>query len=75
MIQELDYRKKANLLVTILTFSIVISLLFVGFLILFNVPNIFGPLMDDSELGLAITALTAYFLFAAAAFWLDTKRS
>lgn len=48
---------------------------FVGFLILFNVPNIFGPLLDDSELGLAITALTAYFLFAAAAFWLDTKRS
>ena len=48
---------------------------FVGFLVLFNVPNIFGPLMDDSELGLAITALTAYFLFAAAAFWLDTKRS
>jgi signal transduction histidine kinase len=33
MIQELDYRKKANLLVSILTFSIVISLLFVGFLI------------------------------------------
>jgi len=33
LVQELDYRKKANLLVSILTFSIVISLLFVGFLI------------------------------------------
>ena len=48
---------------------------FVAFLVLFNAPNIFGPLLDDSELGLAITALTTYFLFAAAAFWLDTKRS
>jgi len=48
---------------------------FVGLLVLINVPNIFGPLMDDSELGLAISALTAYFLFAAVAFWLDTKRS
>lgn len=48
---------------------------FVGLLVLINIPNIFGPLMDDSELGLAISALTAYFLFAAAAFWLDTKRS
>ena len=48
---------------------------FVGLLVLINIPNIFGPLMDDSELGLAVSALTAYFLFAAAAFWLDTKRS
>ena len=48
---------------------------FVGLLILMNVTNIFGPLMGDSELELAISALTAYFLFAAVAFWLDTRRS
>jgi hypothetical protein len=48
---------------------------FVVFLLLVNVMNIFGPLGDDSKLVLAISALTAYFLFAAMAFWLDTKRS
>lgn len=49
--------------------------IFVGVLLLINVVNIFGPLMDDSQLGLAISALSSYFLFAAAAFWLDKKRS
>lgn len=48
---------------------------FVVFLLLVNVLNIFGPLQDDSKLGLAATALTSYLVFAAIAFWLDTKRS
>lgn len=48
---------------------------FVGILLLVNVPNIFGPLMVDSKPGLAIFALSSYFLFAATAFWLDRKRS
>jgi len=48
---------------------------FVGFLWLVNVSNIFGPPMVDSKLGLAIFALSSYFLFAAVAFWLDRKRS
>ena len=48
---------------------------FVIFLLLVNVVNIFGPLQGDSKMVLAISALTAYFLFAAVAFWLDTKRS
>ncbi len=48
---------------------------FVVFLLLVNVLNIFGPLQGDSKLVLAISALTSYFLFAVVAFWLDTKRS
>jgi len=48
---------------------------FVIFLLLVNVVNIFGPLQGDSKTVLAISALTSYFLFAAVAFWLDTKRS
>ena len=48
---------------------------FVIFLLLVNVLNIFGPLQGDSKMVLAISALTAYFLFAAVAFWLDRKRS
>ncbi len=48
---------------------------FVVFLLLVNVVNIFGPLQGDSKMVLAISALTSYFLFAAVAFWLDTKRS
>jgi len=47
---------------------------FVGFLLLVNIANIFGPPMVDSKLGLAVFALTSYFLFAAVAFWLDRKR-
>lgn len=47
----------------------------VGFMLLVNVPNIFGPPMVDSKLGLAVFALTSYFLFAAVAFWLDRNRS
>jgi hypothetical protein len=48
--------------------------IFVILLMLINVMNIFGPLQGDSKVALAVTALTAYLLFAAAAFWLDTKR-
>jgi len=48
---------------------------FVGFLLLLNVANIFGTPIVDSKLGLAVFALTSYFLFAAVAFWLDGKRS
>ncbi len=49
--------------------------IFVVFLLLVNVVNIFGPLTGDSKSGMAISALAAYFLFAACAFWLDKKRS
>lgn len=48
---------------------------FVIVLLLVNVVNIFGPLQGDSELGLAISALTSYFLFAVAAYWLDRSRT
>jgi len=48
---------------------------FVALLLLANVANVFGPLLDDSKLTLAMSALTAYFVFAGVAFWLDTKRS
>ena len=48
---------------------------FVVFLLLVNILNIFGPLQDDSKVALAVSALAAYFLFAAVAFWLDKKRS
>lgn len=48
---------------------------FTGFLLLINVPNIFGAPMVDSKIGLSIFALSSYFLFAAVAFWLDRKRS
>lgn len=49
--------------------------IFVVLLLLINIANIFGPLADDSKLVLAMSALTAYFLFAAVAFWLDKKRT
>lgn len=48
---------------------------FVVFLLLVNVGNIFGPPMGDSKVGLAVFAMTSYLAFAAVAFWLDTKRS
>ncbi len=48
---------------------------FVVLLLLVNVVNIFGPLTGDSKFGMAISALAAYFLFAAAAFWLDRRRT
>ena len=48
---------------------------FVVFLLLVNIMNIFGPLQDDSQLAMVVSALAAYFLFAAIAFWLDKKRN
>ena len=48
---------------------------FVVLLLLVNIMNVFGPLQGDSKLALAVSALAAYLLFAAAAFWLDTKRT
>lgn len=48
---------------------------FVVFLLLINIGNIFGPLISDSKVAFAVSALAAYFLFAAVAFWLDKKRS
>lgn len=48
---------------------------FVVLLLAANVVNIFGPPMGDSRLALAASALTFYFAFAAAAFWLDGKRA
>jgi membrane-bound metal-dependent hydrolase YbcI (DUF457 family) len=48
---------------------------FVVLLILMNIANIFGPLTDDSKVVMAVSALAAYVLFAAVAFWLDKKRS
>jgi hypothetical protein len=48
---------------------------FTGFLLLINVPNIFGTPMVDSKIGLSIFALSSYFLFAGVAFWLDRKRA
>ena len=49
--------------------------IFVVTLLLVNIANIFGPLQGDSMVILAVTAVASYLLFAAAAFWLDTKRS
>ena len=49
--------------------------IFVLVLLLVNVVNIFGPLQGDSKVVLAATTLATYLLFAAVAFWLDTKRS
>lgn len=48
---------------------------FVVFLLLVNITNIFGPLQTDSKVVLSVSALAAYLLFAAIAFRLDGKRS
>lgn len=49
-------------------------LVFVLILILVNIPNISGPFQGSGTTTVAVSALTAYFLFAAIAFWLDKKR-
>lgn len=51
-----------------------LKLVFVLLLIVVNIPNIRGPFPDIGTTPVAISALTAYFLFAAVAFWLDKKR-
>jgi len=48
--------------------------IFVVFLLLANIMNIFGPLQGESKVELAASALAAYFVFAAIAYWLDRKR-
>jgi len=48
---------------------------FVALLLVINIFNLFGPAPEGGQVALAFSALTAYFLFAAIAFWLDTKRS
>jgi len=50
-------------------------LVFVIALIMINAPNIFAPLVDERITSLAIFALSAYFLFAGVAFWLDKQRT
>jgi membrane-bound metal-dependent hydrolase YbcI (DUF457 family) len=47
---------------------------FVGVLLLINIVNIYGPPPQGGKLEMAISAMAAYFLFAAVAFWLDKKR-
>jgi hypothetical protein len=47
---------------------------FVVFMLLMIIGNIFGPLQTDSKVVMSVSALSAYFLFAAIAFWLDKKR-
>ncbi len=49
--------------------------IFVLFLLLINVLNIFGPLQGENKLWLSITAMASYFSFAGVAFWLDKKRT
>ena len=48
---------------------------FVMFMLLMNIGNVFGPLQTDSKVVMSVSALAAYLLFAAIAFWLDKKRS
>lgn len=48
-------------------------ILFVSFLLLINVANIFGPLAVDSKPALAITVTSSYLLFAFVAYRLDSK--
>jgi membrane-bound metal-dependent hydrolase YbcI (DUF457 family) len=50
-------------------------LVFVVAMLLVNINNIFGPLQSDSKVALGIFGLSAYFVFAAVAFWLDKKRA
>ncbi len=47
---------------------------FVLLLILINIFNIFGPPPQGGKMEMAIMGLSAYFIFAAVAFWLDRKR-
>jgi len=49
--------------------------IFVLFLLLANVINIFGPFSEHSKFELMVQALVLYFLFAGIAHWLDKKRA
>ncbi|MFQ5924302.1 MAG: hypothetical protein ACE5M4_15815 [Anaerolineales bacterium] len=48
--------------------------IFVVILLLVNAFNVFGPLLNDSKVALAISSLSLYLLFAGGAHWLDGKR-
>ncbi len=48
---------------------------FIVVLLLINVLNIFGPPPAGGKIEMAVSAMIAYFAFAAIAFWLDKKRS
>ena len=48
--------------------------IFVLILLLLNAGNVFGTLLNDSKVALAIPVLALYFLIAGAAHWLDRKR-
>ena len=47
---------------------------FVGFLLLVNYLNYYVLPPNHDIVGLTISALVSYFLFAGLAFWVDTKR-
>ena len=50
--------------------------IFVIFLLLVNIANIFGPLSpEDDTFTTALAAIIAYFAFAAIAYWLDRNRT
>jgi hypothetical protein len=49
-------------------------IIFTIFLVLFNLPNIFGPPLPGGTLTFALIGLTLNFVFAGVAFWLDQKR-
>ena len=48
---------------------------FIAVLLLVNIVNIYGPPPQGGKIEMAISAMVAYLLFAAVAFWLDRKRS
>jgi len=50
-------------------------IIFVVFMLLINLNNIFGPPMADDVLTMSIFGLAMYSIFTAVAFWLDRKRS
>jgi hypothetical protein len=54
--------------------SVALVVAIVVFMLLMNIGNVFGPLQTDSKVVMSVSALAAYFLFAAVAFWLDKKR-
>jgi hypothetical protein len=72
------FEKRASLGVLFLAVQFV-DILFFPLVLLgierINITNIFGPLQTDSKVALSVSALAAYFLFTAVAFWLDKKRS
>lgn len=49
-------------------------IIFVAFMLIINVNNIFGPPFGSDVLTMSVSALVMYLLFAGIAFWLDRKR-